>query len=213
MIGLFVPGDGPVYRVGAGVKLLVLFATLTGAAWVASPWWIGSVGTALLVAAVAAGTPWRPLARQLTGTAPWALGFVVLQWFAGSPASAVRVGLMLELGVGLAAAVTLTTRLEAVCDVVERALGPLRRWGVDPQRPAFMLALLMRSVAVVLDLHRRTTEALRARDARRTPAVVMVPLVVQTVRYADRLAEALVARGYGEDAGPGPAADAARTGR
>ena len=49
MIGLYVPGDSPLHRARAGVKLAVLAVLLLVVSLVPSPWVLGA-GLALLVA-------------------------------------------------------------------------------------------------------------------------------------------------------------------
>nr|WP_284287061.1 energy-coupling factor transporter transmembrane component T [Angustibacter aerolatus] len=55
--------------------------------------------------------------------------------------------------------------------------------------------LTVRAVPVVAGLLDDVRDARRARGLERSPRALLVPLVVRTVRYADRLGEALVARG------------------
>ena len=104
------------------------------------------------------------------------------------------VGTMLGL-IMLAALVSLTTRATAIIDVVVRLCGPLRRLGVDPERVGLLMALGIRSVPVVIDLAHEVREAQLARGLSSSPTAFAVPLVVRSLRHADRLGEALVARG------------------
>ncbi len=53
----------------------------------------------------------------------------------------------------------------------------------------------MRTVPVIAGLRDEVVEARRARGLERSPRALLVPLVVRTVRHADHLGEALVARG------------------
>jgi biotin transport system permease protein len=70
---------------------------------------------------------------------------------------------------------------------------------VNPERVALVLALAVRSVPVVAGLARDVQEARLARGAGRSVRAFAVPLVIRTVRYADRLGEALAARGVDDD--------------
>jgi biotin transport system permease protein len=58
-----------------------------------------------------------------------------------------------------------------------------------------LVALGIRSVAVIIELAREVRQAQLARGASSSPLAFIVPLVVRSLRHADRLAEALVARG------------------
>ena len=90
---------------------------------------------------------------------------------------------------------TLTTRVLDLLDVVERAASPLRLVGVRPDRVALLLALTLRAVPVLAATLDDVRDARRARGLERSPRALLVPLVVRTLRHADRLGEALVARG------------------
>jgi biotin transport system permease protein len=95
----------------------------------------------------------------------------------------------------LAALVTLTTRTTAMVDAIVTACRPLRRLGVDAERVGLMLALGVRSVPVVVGLAEEVREAQLARGLGASPRAFAVPLIVRSLRHADALGEALVARG------------------
>jgi biotin transport system permease protein len=95
----------------------------------------------------------------------------------------------------LASLVTLTTRTTAMVDALVRLCGPLRHVGVDPERVGLVLALGVRSVPVVVGLAEEVREAQLARGLSASPRAFAVPLIVRSLRHADALGEALVARG------------------
>jgi biotin transport system permease protein len=106
----------------------------------------------------------------------------------------VFVGVIVSL-VLLAALVTLTTRTTDMVDAVVHALRPLRRLGVQPERVGLLLALGIRSVPVVVGLAEEVRDAQRARGLTASPRAFAVPLIVRSLRHADALGDALVARG------------------
>jgi biotin transport system permease protein len=95
----------------------------------------------------------------------------------------------------LAGLVTLTTRTTELVDVVVRICRPLRLVGVDPQRVGLLLALSIRTVPVVMALAEEVRDAQWARGLSASPRAFAVPLLVRSLRHADALGEALVARG------------------
>jgi biotin transport system permease protein len=99
------------------------------------------------------------------------------------------------VAVAAAGLVTLTTRTEALLDALVAALRPLRRAGVDPERVALVLALAVRSVPVVAGIAGEVQQARAARGAERSLRAFAVPFVIRSLRHADRLGEALEARG------------------
>jgi len=193
--GLFVPGMSALHRASAGAKLALL-AVLTSAVLVVRT----PTAVAVAAAVVLAG---YGVARFGVGTAAaqvWPLRWVALLlvpfqwWTAGWRVAVVVVG-TLVVCVAAAALVTLTTRVGEMLDTLEQMLGPLRRVGVSPDRVALVLALAIRAVPVLVETYAQARDARRARGLERSPRALLVPLVVRTVRHADRLGEALVARG------------------
>lgn len=195
MIGLYRAGASPLHRASAGRKLLVLLAATTALVAVRSPLAV-AVAALLVLAAIALGRIPAKAAWQQLRPLRW---FVVLlapfQWWSGGWRSVVVVTGTLMVSVLGAAVVTLTTRVSAMLDVLERAARPLRRLGVDPERVALVLALTIRAVPVLAATFDEVRDARRARSLDRSPRALLVPFVVRTVRHADQLGEALVARG------------------
>ncbi len=130
----------------------------------------------------------RPLWPFLALLAVWHL------WTGDWRAGAV-IGLRLLAAVAAANLVTMTTRLDDMLSVVERALAPLGRLGLPVRRVALALALAIRFVPVLLDRARALGEAWRARSARRPGWRLVVPLALGALDDAERVAEALRARG------------------
>jgi biotin transport system permease protein len=195
LTGAYLPGTSPVHRAPAGVKLGWLAVFLLVIAVTCSPVSV-LLGTAVLTAAAAlARVPPRAVGRQVRPVLLLAVVVAAFQLWTAGPATAGAVTGTLLLAVAAAGLITLTTRTEDLLDAVIAAVGPLRRFGVDPQRVGLVLALAVRSVPVLADLTRQVHEARVARGAGRSPRALLVPLVIRAVRHADRLGEALAARG------------------
>lgn len=194
-VPLYLPGSSPVHRVGAGPKLLALLAAGVALAIWRSPWHVAVALAAVLLLYAVARLPLRVLGRQVLALAWVAVPLLVFQWaFASWRTGVGVVGSFVTL-VLLAGLVTLTTRTTAMLDAVVRVCGWLRRFGVDPDRVGLLLALGIRSVHVVLGLAQEVREAQHARGLRSSPRAFAVPLIVRSLRHADRLGEALSARG------------------
>lgn len=195
MISLYRPGMSPLHRAPAGAKLaglavLVLVISL------------GARNVPLAVAALAVG----PIAFACGGYGPilwlrqlWAARWLVVvlvitQVIFLSPADAFVNTTRVVSAVVLAGLLTLTTSSGALLDALEKALGPLRRLGIDPWRVSFTLLLTIALVPVIADLAGRIRDASRARDVRLGVRGI-VTLLVTSLRHADRVADAMVARG------------------
>lgn len=195
LIGLYRPGTSWVHRLPAGVKLGGLVAA--------------SVATLFLgtVPRTAAALVVVTLGYAVAGIGPRiALRLLRPLLFVGVPLALFHtlvtdwrhafclVGTLVAL-VMAANLVTVTTRSTDLIDVIVRALGPLRRVGVDPERVGVLMLLGIRAVPVVIGLAQGIRDAQRARGLTSSPRAFAVPLLVGALRHADRTGDALAARG------------------
>jgi biotin transport system permease protein len=103
-----------------------------------------------------------------------------------------------------AAVVTATTRVTALVAVIEWLTSPLRVFGVRPARIGLVIAMTLRFIPLVADRAARIREAQAARGADRVRLAMVVPLLVQVLRMATTVGEALDARGAGDVAARRP---------
>lgn len=193
--GLFRPGASLLHRVGAGSELagLAVFTTLLVA--FRSPAAVAVGAVTCLGAYALAG--WGP---QVAAQQVWPLRWVVVlllpfQWWTAGWRGAVVVVGTLVVAVAAAALVTLTTRVSDLLDALVRLLRPLHLVGVDPERAGLGLALAIRAVPVIAVMAHEVGQARRARGLERSVRALAVPLVVRSVRHAERTGDALLARG------------------
>lgn len=194
MIGLYSPGTSPLHRASAGVKLVGLIALIAVSSIVPGWWAPGVVAVFTVLALLIARPPFRLVWVQLVPLL-WLLALAVpLQiWFSGWLAAALMT-LRLLIAVVLAAVYTLTTPVAATLDAMQAGLRPVRRW-VDPDRVGLAVALTIRCVPLLGELCREVLDARRARGASGSPRAFAVPVVIRTLRTADAIGEALIARG------------------
>lgn len=193
MIGLYRAGTSPLHRCPAGVKLLGLFLFATALLVLRSVTAVavGAVVTVVLYAVARFGP--RILWEQVRPLRWFVVLLAPVQWWLLGPVGAfITVG-TLVIAVAAAGVVTLTTRTEDLLDVIERALRPLPR--VDAERIALVLILAIRAIPVLSRFAGEVQEARRARGLERSVRAFAVPLVLRTIGHADRLGDALIARG------------------
>ena len=195
LTGLYVAGDSPVHRAPAGLKLLLLVAFST----------VLVAGRSLGVAAACAATV--AAVYLLAGLGPrlllaqvWPLRWVLLllvpfQWWTAGWRAALVVTGTLVVAVAAAGLVTLTTRVTQMLDALTAGLRPLQRLGIDPERVALLLSLTIRAIPVIAGTMAETRDARRARGLERSTRALLTPLVIRTIRHADRVGDALAARG------------------
>jgi biotin transport system permease protein len=199
MLSLYVPGTSLVHRAPAGLKLAVL-AVLGGALFATARLELVAAAFVLVVAAglLVARLPSRVLTAQVRPVWIWlAALFAVHLLVTGPLVGAVAVLRLLTLVVA-AAVVTATTRVTALVAMIEWLTSPLRVFGVRPARIGLVIAMTLRFIPLVSDRAARIREAQAARGADRLRPAMIVPLLVQVLRMATTVGEALDARGAGD---------------
>lgn len=199
LIGNYRPGSTLVHRIPAGPKLGLLAAFSMATVLVPGMWRaVGFLGAAILLAAYVR-MPVRPTQRALR---PLLFVIVVVTafqvWQRGWP-TAIHVVAGLLAVVIVALVFTATTRIEAVLDTITRGLGPLRRFGVKPERVALAFSLMIRAIPGILDIAHETRAAAKARGLERNPRALLVPMALRTVARAYETGDALHARGIGDE--------------
>jgi biotin transport system permease protein len=196
MLSLYVPGTSLVHRTAAGLKLAVLAGLGVALFATARIEWVAAALVLVLAAGLlAARLPVRVLTSQVRPVWIWLaalFGFHLL--VTGPLVGAVAVLRLLTLVVA-AAVVTATTRVTALVAVIERLASPLRVFGVRPARIGLVMAMTLRFIPLVADRAARIREAQAARGADRVRLGLVVPLLVQVLRMATTVGEALDARG------------------
>lgn len=193
---LYVNRVSLLHRLPAALKLAVLLAAGLALFAVHDLRWLG--GAAGLAALLAASTGVRVAAlwRQVRALV-WILAAIgaFAAWFQGWLAAA-EILLRLCALVGLALAVTFSTRTSELVAVCEKALLPLERRGLlDAGKVALALALALRFVPEIWRHYLEIREAQAARGLDRHPLALLVPLIVRTLKRADQVAQAIDARG------------------
>ena len=195
LTGIYQPGTSALHRAGAGVKLLGLLVFSTSLVGWRSPVMVLVCLVVVLVLYNIAGFGVRTIASQV-----WPLRWIVLLlfpfqcWTAGWRAATGIVGTLVLTVVG-AALISLTTRVTDLLDVIARLLQPARAIGVDPDRVALLLALTIRAIPVIAGTLQEASHARRARGLEHSTRALITPIVVRTIRHADRVGDALAARG------------------
>ncbi|MFP5068816.1 energy-coupling factor transporter transmembrane component T family protein [Pseudonocardia nantongensis] len=213
-LGLYEPGTSPLHRLPAGPSLLVVLVFAAGTVATADPRVLGAGCGLVALGYLVARIPWRRVRPLLRTLALLLVLIGVVQWWLLGPERALVIALRLAAAIGAATLFTLTTRVDDLVSAVERGLGPLRRFGVDPERVGLLVGLTIQSVGTLSGIAGQVRAAARARGAGGSVTAFAVPFMIRTLRHADALGEALAARGWGDDdpnVDPDPASRAETT--
>ncbi len=198
LFSLYVPGTSPLHRLPIGYKYLLLLILTVPALLVGNP----VVSLVALVASLALLASCRTGLRH-AWTLPLAL-WVLVAFLAGYQVLIGRPDLGFVVGANLVTAVyasrilTLTTPGPALIDALVAALRPLERFGVEPDLVGLAVAIMVRSVPLLLDSFDQVRQAARARGRERNLFLLVTPVVVRAVGQAQATGAALAARGLGE---------------
>jgi biotin transport system permease protein len=196
MIALYRAGSSILHRLPAGVKLTSTMLLVFVVSLIPHTWWSLAVIAAVTVAGyLIAGLGVAEVWRQVLAIR-WLIVFALTTQllFLSAQVALINVSRITTVIV-LAALLTLTTRTADLLTTTERALAPLRRVGVNPHKVGLTLAITITTIPVLAAFATTVREAQMARGARTRLHTAVVPLMVMSLKHADELSEAMIARG------------------
>ncbi|ARC36896.1 energy-coupling factor transporter transmembrane protein EcfT [Paracoccus yeei] len=180
----------------AGAKLAALAVATTGLFLLPGVWpQLAALAGVVLLYALPGRIFLRHGLRQLRPLWPLALVLLVWHGLTGDWAGGFALALRVLSAVALANLVTMTTSLEALREAIHRLLAPLRRIGLPVAILEAAIPLVIRFTPALIGKARQLALAWRARSPHRPGWRVVLPLTLGALDDADRVAEALRARG------------------
>jgi energy-coupling factor transport system permease protein len=237
MQGRYVPGDSPLHRLDARLKLCVLplFAVASFATDV--PARLAALALCFLLLYMLSGLPWRFCLRSLSSLR-WLLLFTLLLHLLLTPGRTLfgfewlsydgllrglTVCVQLLLALAFSSLLTLTTAVEALAAAVAALLLPLRRLGLPVTEPIRLGQLVLRFIPLLREESALQIAAFRARGeelGRGSPAArgrlaarMLAPLILGLADRADALARESAAAGALSDSAGTPAFSPSRWNR
>lgn len=195
MLTLTSPVETWAHRRSAGGKLAALALATTVLFLLDSPWGLAGVAAATGFLYLTAGAEFaRTGLRQLWPLWPFVAVVGLWHLWTAEIADGAAILLRMVTAVALANFVTMTTRLSDMLTVFERLARPLAPI-LPPRRLALAFALVIRFIPVMLERMGLIRQAWAARSTRKARWRVLVPATLAALDDADRVAEALRARG------------------
>lgn len=198
-LGVYVDADSPIHRLPALWKFPLLLTFIIGGTILAKTPFAGAVLIAIVIvlyltAKIPAKTAWN----QWWPVLPVLLFLGAFQWWQrGLPFAATTVLVILS-AVMAAMLLTLTTRLEALMDAVERMLKPFERFGLPVETITLAISLTIRLIPLQLATVSEVLDARKARGAGFSVVAFGTPVLVRSIRRARNIGDALLARGAGD---------------
>lgn len=195
LFGNYQPLNTPVHSCPLWAKGLAVLA-LTLALALTSSWLVSLLCLALVLAlGTLARIPWRVWARSLR--ALWLLLLILGAYYLLADRLALGADVLLTLLTMIAASRVLlwSTPMPVLMDGFVVLCRPLAWVGGSPERVGLALALMVRSIPVLMDSWGDLKAAADARGIRIPAWRLFTPLVVAAVAYAQETGDALAARG------------------
>ncbi len=197
LLGVYQPRGTRVERAPVVVKYVV-FLGLTLPAFIVGRWWLTAVCLGVVVGLVRlARTGWR---RGLALTRGLGVLLVLLAAFQAVTVSWVS-GLVLAgnllLAIWASRLIVQTTPSSVLIDALAAFVRPARLVGVDPERFALSVAIMLRSIPYLAGEFATIRQAARARGVERRLFGQLTQVVVKAVGYATATGDAMDTRGLG----------------
>lgn len=195
-MGVYVPGNTPVHRMNPTWKFLLLIAyIITSTALIHSL--RGAVGCllAVILLITLARIPVRIAWGQIWPALPLLGFFAAFQWWQQGFEPAAVVFLLISSSIMAATLLTLTTRVSAMMEALEDSLRPLERFGFPAAKISLAMSLTIRLIPLQLATVREVLDARKARGATMSVAAFGTPVIIRSIRRAQRISDALLARG------------------
>ncbi|MDF3416295.1 energy-coupling factor transporter transmembrane protein EcfT [Sulfitobacter sp. M57] len=196
MISLTSPVRTRAHGWPAGLKLGALCVATVLLFSLDSIWWhLGFLCASVLLYALPGRVFLRSGMRRLWGL--WPFVALIFGWHVviGDVAGGAAICFRMLTAVGLANLVTMTTRLSDMMSVVRVLISPVRWFGIPPRRIELAMALVIRFTPVLALKGEALVAAWRARSPKRAGWRIVIPFAVLAIDDAERVAEALRARG------------------
>lgn len=194
MGSLYCETPGWLHPVPAWLKLLLVSLLGMLLFWLKTPMQMLVPAGCALVLWISLGQATRP-ARPLMVSVLIACALVALfQWWMGRAALGITSALRLVCASVIGIALTVTTRPADILDLLETLLAPLRHLGLQPQRLALQLGLMIRFIEHFLVQWKKLDDAHRLRTGKAGGLRLIAPLTVQMLQTSRRVADALFVR-------------------
>lgn len=196
LISLYKPGNSPVHRTPAGLKIVLLFIFCT-LLFLLQSWWFLAGAIAAVLAAYLLAKLSLTLAWQAVRPALWVLVLIFLvQLWLNDWQFGLYVVLRFAIMIVAATLLTLTSKTSEMIEGIERSVGKV--FGADvAEKVGLAFSLSLRFIPMVRETYQEVREAQKARGLGRNWRALITPTMIRTLKSADDIAQAIDARSAG----------------
>ncbi|MCQ9351577.1 energy-coupling factor transporter transmembrane protein EcfT [Corynebacterium sp. 153RC1] len=187
-MGVYVPGNSLIHRTPPMLKIGLLIAFIIFARGIYTP-------LVPIVLMAIARIPLKTAWSQVWPVLPVLAVLFAYQWWQISLVRAAEITAGILAALMLATLITLTTKLEAMMEALERFLAPTKKIGVPVDTIVLAFSLTLRLLPLMLATVGEVLDARKARGANTSLLAFGTPVVIRSMRRAQAIGDALVARG------------------
>ncbi len=195
MISFYYPGNSPLHKLPAGLKLLGLILLGTFVFQISQITTLLGMGGILALLFVIGRIPFHMAYRQLRPALFLLIAIFIAQYFIEGIAVATFVVLRFAILILAAGLVTVTSRVSDMVAAIEMSLKPFSRW-ISVAKVSLAITLAIRFIPVLGEIIHEVKDAQKARGLERNILAVLIPVVIRTLKMATEVAEALDARSF-----------------
>ncbi|WP_119395571.1 energy-coupling factor transporter transmembrane component T family protein [Salinibius halmophilus] len=195
MISLYLATPTWLHRIRVSYKLLAL-ALISLVLIPLNSLWLWGAG--LVLTFVLYGTLGGEALKQLISFRPilWSLLILlVLQWWLAGWHAGVLLVLRMSTLILLANAITLTSSMDDITEVMLWLLQPLKKLGLATELIAFAMSLCIRFIPLLIAILDHLIDAWKARGGGKQYWLVIAPMIIQSLVFSQHVADAINARG------------------
>lgn len=198
-LGVYVNTDSPIHHLPAIWKFPLLLIFIIGGSLMArTPLTAVGLVAVVIIAYIIARIPVRTAWNQWWPVLPVLLVLGAFQWWQRGLDLAVTTVAVILSAVMAAMLLTLTTRLEALMEAVEKMLRPWARFGLPVETITLAISLTIRLIPLQLATVTEVLDARKARGAGFSVVAFGTPVLIRSIRRARNIGDALLARGAGD---------------
>lgn len=198
-LGVYVPGNTIIHRLPPSVKLLGVLAFTIITTWLSTT----PLHACIAVASVLPGyfiarIPFRIAIGQIWPPLPFLIALGAFQWWQLGWERAFTIVVVIIAAIMIAVLLTLTTTVAEMMESLERGMAPLQRIGLPAEKISLAISLTFRLIPLQFATVFDVLDARKARGADFSITAFGTPVMIRSIRRAEAIGDALIARGAGD---------------
>ncbi|MDR1853134.1 MAG: energy-coupling factor transporter transmembrane protein EcfT [Propionibacteriaceae bacterium] len=198
VFSIYVPGHSLMHRTPVWLKYVLMLGIMFSSI-IVMQWWYSVLCLAVsMLLVLATGVGPRMGFKLSWGVYLMAGLLLAFQLFLGRPEIAVAVSVNIFAAIYASRMLTISTPESTLIDALVSGCRVLKPLGVNPETVGLAIGIMLKSIPMLMDTVGIMRQAAKARGMQSNYIMIMTPVVVRAVGYAQETGAALAARGLAE---------------